>query len=241
MEILKREILPLFELTGKKERECVSDKLMNTDVNKYSLYVNLKDIYLNNSQTHQIIIADKILEYTIPLHYHEIILQGKGYQYDDIQINIYSKRDPDYIRVNSNDLLYFKKISIEEWKMNEYTFKHLDGEEITINLKAPKLQKIPDKGLPKADHSKGYLYIWIDVNINQDDIKDEMYKINDQINEEQQRFRKEQEYKNRESVEKDYLLEILNYHSNSNIIFKDNENNATTTINETNETNENTE
>jgi len=189
MEILKREILPLFELTGKKERECVSDKLMNTDVNKYSLYVNLKDIYLNNSQTHQIIIADKILEYTIPLHYHEIILQGKGYQYDDIQINIYSKRDPDYIRVNSNDLLY----------------------------------------------------IWIDVNINQDDIKDEMYKINDQINEEQQRFRKEQEYKNRESVEKDYLLEILNYHSNSNIIFKDNENNATTTINETNETNENTE
>lgn len=248
MEILRKDILPLFEITRKRDIICQSNKLINNEINKYLLYVDLKDIYLNKCQTHQIKIHDKILEYTIPLHYHEIIIQGKGYQHEDIIINIYSKRDENYIRVNSNDLLYVKKLTVDEWKKGIYVFKHLDDEEIIINLKAPKIQKIDNKGLPMADNKRGCLYVWIDVNICNDDIKDndmkedvedkenenEQEDVEDKENEqedkkedkenerdeeERRKCRMEIEYKRREEKEKEFLLEILNYHANSNVIF----------------------
>ena len=76
MDILKNEILPLFEITcvDRESSPSETNSLIQTDINQYSLYVDLKDIYLNRQQSHKIEIADNILTYTIPLHYHENVL-----------------------------------------------------------------------------------------------------------------------------------------------------------------------
>lgn len=236
MEILRNEILPLFENIQPKDKIFQTNKLINIGINRYELYVDLKDIYLNKSQTHLIDIYDKRLEYTIPLHYHEIILQGKGYHHQDIQIDIYSKRCSNYIRVNSNDLLYIKKLSLNEWINDTYTFKHFDTEDITINLRSPKLHKILNKGLPKSNNTRGHLYILIDLNLDPSDLiithntntintTTDTTNVTDNTNDSTDStdtadFSFNEKYNQREDIELEYLLEILNYHPNSNVYYE---------------------
>lgn len=200
MEILKNEILPLFEMTriGHRGKVIEPNQLIQTDLNEYSLYVELRNIYLNQEQSHQIMVNNKRMEYTIPLHYHEIVLQGKGYYYQDIKINIYSLQDPNFIRVNRNDLLTFCRLTRSDWSYNQYTLIHLDGEVIQIELgedNISMLRKIPQKGLPNENGGRGCLYLWLDL------IDEESPEVRDQ--------------------EKAILLEILNYHENSNVKLND--------------------
>lgn len=195
MEFLKSEILPLFEITRKTTAASPND-LIRTGLNTYELYVELGDIYHKRSQSHQIeSFNQEMIEYTIPLQYHEIVLRGKGAFYENVTINIYSLRHLEYLRINTSDLFLYKKLSEEQWSQEKYEFEHLSGDKITIELDQSKnqsLSKISDQGLPvpRSDHLRGNLYIWLI---------------------------KENETDDSTNNEVDLLLEMLNYHPNSNV------------------------
>ena len=211
MDILKNEILPLFEITcvDRESSPSETNSLIQTDINQYSLYVDLKDIYLNRQQSHKIEIADNILTYTIPLHYHEIVLSGKGYYYGDIVINIYSVFNPEFIRVNQHDILAYRKVSLKQYtcdEKKEYILTHIDGEtEVKIQMEnGQRLYKVEDLGLPRADRTRGALYIWLDP-------EDSSCGENDSVTREKTEG---------SSSDIKMLLEILNYHTNSNVVLQ---------------------
>ena len=88
LQILKKEILPLFEILDCSDGNQTNN-LISTGLNRYSLYVDLEDVYQRKSQRHQIESSGQNwLEYNIPLHYHEIVMRGKGIYYEDVKINI---------------------------------------------------------------------------------------------------------------------------------------------------------
>lgn len=167
MDILKNEILPLFEVTQSPSIISNSnDLLVETSINHYSLYVDLKDIYLNKSQQHTIQIDETILQYTIPLHYYEIILSGKGHYQEDIVINVYSKLNPNFVRVNVHDLLTIRPMSFFQYKNTDVLkFMHIDDHSMVSVELVPgqKLYKISNLGLPKPDKTRGNLYVWVDL------------------------------------------------------------------------------
>lgn len=121
MDILHREILPLFEGSKKNSNVGEINTLIQTATNEYSLYVNLTDIYHRRAQNHEIhSTLNEQTEthkktYNIPIHYHEIILRGKGVYYQNAIINIYSLRHPKFLRVNTSDLLYIQTIPEHLW------------------------------------------------------------------------------------------------------------------------------
>ena len=128
LQILKKEILPLFEILDCSDGNQTNN-LISTGLNRYSLYVDLEDVYQRKSQRHQIESSGQNwLEYNIPLHYHEIVMRGKGIYYEDVKINIYSLRHEKYIRVNDSDLLYFQNVDHDTWTQSEYKITKLDGE-----------------------------------------------------------------------------------------------------------------
>ena len=197
MDILKNEILPLFEITcvDRESSPSETNSLIQTDINQYSLYVDLKDI--------------NILTYTIPLHYHEIVLSGKGYYYGDIVINIYSVFNPEFIRVNQHDILAYRKVSLKQYtcdEKKEYILTHIDGEtEVKIQMEnGQRLYKVEDLGLPRADRTRGALYIWLDP-------EDSSCGENDSVTREKTEG---------SSSDIKMLLEILNYHTNSNVVLQ---------------------
>lgn len=196
MDILKNEILPLFEIT-RKSQTTTTNNLIQTASNEYSLYVDLSDIYHKRSQTYEIITNQQSKMYTIPLQYHEIVLRGKGSYYEDLTINIYSLKHPEFLRINTSDLFLYRKLSSDEWNTGQYVFEHLSGEQMTVNLKPTTnqiLTKISHEGLPvpRAEYSRGSLYVWL---------------IREDLNDE-----------NTTSGELELLLEMLNYHPNSNVV-----------------------
>jgi hypothetical protein len=173
MDILKNEILPLFEVTQSTNLSDSQDLLIETSLNQYSLYVDLKDVYLNKSQQHTIQIDENILQYTNPLYYYEIILSGKGHHADDITINIYSKLNPDFLRVNVHDLLTYRKVALNQYKTDsELKFTHIDDQsEVVVKITmGQKLYKIPDLGLPRPDRTRGNLYVWLDLEFDSGDV-----------------------------------------------------------------------
>lgn len=192
LQILKKEILPLFEILDCSDGNQTNN-LISTGLNRYSLYVDLEDVYQRKSQRHQIESSGQNwLEYNIPLHYHEIVMRGKGIYYEDVKINIYSLRHEKYIRVNDSDLLYFQNVDHDTWTQSEYKITKLDGEEHEIKLDPEQhfyFQVEEELGLPmpKSDIKRGKLYIVL-IRGNQSN----------------------QPYQN-------MLLEILNYHNNSNV------------------------
>ena len=192
LQILKKEILPLFEILDCSDGNQTNN-LISTGLNRYSLYVDLEDVYQRKSQRHQIESSGQNwLEYNIPLHYHEIVMRGKGIYYEDVRINIYSLRHEKYIRVNDSDLLYFQNVDHDTWTQSEYKITKLDGEEHEIKLDPEQhfyFQVEEELGLPmpKSDIKRGKLYIVL-IRGNQSN----------------------QPYQN-------MLLEILNYHNNSNV------------------------
>ena len=142
------------------------------------------------------------------------------------------------MRINSSDLLTYRKVSNEDLEKGEFTFRHLDEEEITINLKGPKLLKIADKGLPRTDRHRGALYIWWDHSFSLDGGRkeiDEKKEESDEMNTESDEINKGEsvvkidKYDNKTddnkkddeesdlSKEVNILFEILNYHQNSNV------------------------
>lgn len=215
MNILKTEILPLFEIT-RKSKNVEPNQLIQTDLNEYALYVDLKDIYLNKDQFHTILINHQKLEYTIPLHYHQIVLQGKGYYYQDIVIKIYSCKNSSFFRINGSDLLTCVRVKYSELVNSDpIKIRHLDDEELEIQCKiGQSLIKIPNKGLPTADRNRGALYCLIKLIDDEDESEVKENNLNRQSFD-------EEEYQ--------HFLDILNYHDHSNITMVDsivqNENN----------------
>jgi len=178
LEILQREILPLFD-QNRKNREIIQlepNVLVSTGLNQYELYVNLNDVYTNQNQVHELAIpGNQKKKFKIPIAFHEIILSKKGFYQGNIDIQIKSLKHPDFIRVNSFDL-----VALVENNTNQLT--HLNGDVIDL----PGTQgwyRLNDLGLPKMDGSRGVLYVCVSDR----------------------------------TIDRQILMEILNYHQNSNV------------------------
>jgi len=219
MNILKKEILPLFEIT-RRGKSVEANQLIKTDLNEYALYVDLEDIYLQKDQFHQILINHQKLEYTIPLHYHQIILQGKGYHYQDLVIQIYSIKHPKFFRVNSNDLLTCCRVSPKQFKTGLAIIKHLDEEEIEIDLTQGHIIKINDKGLPTADRSRGALYVLVEI-IPEKDSDKVLDGSENESNDDKSVNESNDDSQTLSDLQYNLFAEILNYHQNSNVLVEE--------------------
>ena len=123
--------------------------MIQTELNQYSLYVDLKDIFQQNSQNHLIESSNQSrIQYNIPLHYNEIVLRGKGIYYEDVRIKIYSLRHEKFIRINDSDLLLYELISNEKWQTGVFEFTHLSDETLEITLPKNKNHLLIKNDLP---------------------------------------------------------------------------------------------
>jgi len=239
MDILKNEILPLFEVTQSSLSNS-NNQLIETSINQYSLYVDLIDVFLNKSQQHTIQINENTLQYTIPLYYPEIILSGKGHYKSDIIINVYTKLNPDFVRVNIHDLLTFRPGAVSPHlssRLNQYKngeevkFAHVDGSVVVVKLiDGQKLYKIADLGLPRPDRTRGCLYVWLescefsdlksvessDVGESSSSSSSDSSSSDSSSSSSEVNLNKE-EQSNNVGDQMKLILEILNYHHNSNI------------------------
>ena len=161
------------------------------DVLKFNLNVSLEDVYNKTIKPLKItrrknlngIFQNDIKEFDIPMYKRDIFFPEEGNdiketdweEFDnvagDIVISLFDKEDPNYKRINNNDLLYTLDIQpIELYKDKLYEIPLLDGEILKVPVPCEKLVesrfiKIKNRGLPDINtgEERGALYIYFNI------------------------------------------------------------------------------
>jgi len=163
-----------------------------------SVDVSMKDIYEKKiekiSYTKDKIKKNKIIEKKVncevPLYHNEIILKGNGnetfYGKGNVIIDFHCERS-DFIRVNSFDVFYEKKLELKEYYKNKSCSIYLpNNEKIFLkDLKGNSLYKIVNKGIPyQEDEEWTYGDLYVNIKIVLPEL-DELYEnVNELIEEE---------------------------------------------------------
>ena len=178
-----------------KDNESENKEFQKGDDIKYNINVNLEDIYncvtkplkIGRMKNLNNIYQKDFKEFNLNLHKREICFYKEGNEIKnvkcipgDIIIKLFDKQDPNFKRININDLIYTKTISpIDIYQDKEYEIEMLDGTILTINIKRDtllesRLIEIEDKGLPNVDFinpesdleikiPRGKLYIYFNI------------------------------------------------------------------------------
>ena len=161
------------------------------DVLKFNLDVSLEDIYNKVTKPLKItrrknldgIFQNDIKEFDIPLYKRDIFFKEEGNdikeadweKYEnipgDIVISLFDKKDPNFKRINNNDLLYNLDIQpIELYKDRLYEIPLFDGEVLKIpvpceGLLESRVIKIEKRGLPDINtgEERGNLFIYFNI------------------------------------------------------------------------------
>ena len=153
---------------------------------EYNLSVNLEDVY--NKVTKKLKITRKknlngiyqndINEFDIQLYKRELIFEKEGHEIKneesipgDVFINLFDKPDPNYKRINENDLLFTMNISIMDlYKDKIYEIPLFNGELHKLNIKKETLLEsrfieIENLGLPNIfnGEERGKLIIYFNI------------------------------------------------------------------------------
>ena len=157
----------------------------------YSARVSLEDIYNKVTKPLKItrrknldgIFQNDIKEFDIPLYKRDIFFKEEGNdikeadweKYEnipgDIVISLFDKKDPNFKRINNNDLLYNLDIQpIELYKDRLYEIPLFDGEVLKIpvpceGLLESRVIKIEKRGLPDINtgEERGNLFIYFNI------------------------------------------------------------------------------
>ena len=145
-----------------------------TDI-KYNINVNLEDVYncatkplkIGRMKNLNRIYQKDIKEFKLDLYKRDIFFYKEGNEIKDtecmpgdIRITLFDKEDPNFKRVNLNDLLYTKNISpVDIYQDKKYEIELLDRTILTINIKKDTLLEsrfieIENRGLPNIDYIK---------------------------------------------------------------------------------------
>lgn len=170
MEVLYQYILPLFierppsiELSDDQVGQLIPiggrSGTENSDLgNEYQLLVSLEQV-IRGEKIRVMVPSDQPFEFEIPANYFEVRLTGKGFNGNDVLIQVVNRRDSRFLRIGSVDLVIF----VSE---GDQVIQHLDDSQIQLSefgAEGKGLIKIPNQGIPipgKIDNQeRGSLYV----------------------------------------------------------------------------------
>ena len=161
---------------------------------EYNINVSLEDVY-NKVEKELTVTRKKNLNgiyqndktiINIPLYKRDITFLKKGHEINntesipgDIIIHLFDKLDPNFKRINDNDLLYTMNISLIELYTDKiYEITLLSGEILKLKIKSESILEsrfieIENKGLPDMEYgeSRGKLLVYFNLILKSLDYK----------------------------------------------------------------------
>ena len=176
-----------------KIEEVIEDIQIHVDVSMKDIYEKKKEkISYTKDKIKKNKIVQKKVNFEVPLYSTELILKGNGNEtfHGKGNVVIHFHCEPfEFIRVNTYDVFYEKKIELKDYYKNRNCFIYLPNNEKLFlnNLKGNSLIKIEDKGIPyQEDNEWMYGDLYVNIKIIMPIELDELYEnVNELIEEEE--------------------------------------------------------
>ena len=198
-----------------KVEEIIDDIQIHVDVTMKDIYEKKKEkISYTKDKVKKDKIVQKKVNFEVPLYSPEIILRGNGNETFQGKGNViieFHCEPSDFIRINSYDVFFEKKIELKEFYKNKNCIIYLPNNEKLFlkDLNGNSLVKIENKGIPyQEDDIWMYGDLYVNIKIILPIELDELYEnVNELIEEEEEVKEDNEEYISYNEVKWEHIFQ----------------------------------